>query len=171
MSDAAHPGHTPAFSRLRELVRGINVAMLTTVAADGHLRSRPMATLALDEADASLWFFTADDTEKAREIVDQSAVGLSYAEPAKQDYVSLSGRAAIVRDPAKARELWTPFAKVWFPDGPDDPRLVLIRVTIEAAEYWDAPGGRMVQLYSRAKAAITGHLPEGFGEHAKVDLG
>jgi general stress protein 26 len=52
---------------LTRLIRGIKVAMFTTVCADGSLHSRPMAT---QEAflDCSLWFFTRLDAPKVNEI-------------------------------------------------------------------------------------------------------
>ena len=57
----------------------------------------------------------------------------------------------------------------WFPEGVDDPHLALVKVTIEAAEYWDAELGKMRQLLKMARAAITGHPPKmAPGEHGRV---
>ncbi|HYD85338.1 MAG TPA: pyridoxamine 5'-phosphate oxidase family protein [Opitutus sp.] len=163
-------GRAEALNKLRDLINDINFAMLTTVAADGSLRSRPMATLQFDTETGELWFFTAQDSPKADEIAEEHQVGVSYASPGKQDYVSISGRARIVRDQSKMAELWTPMAKLWFPKGLDDPRLALLRVEIEAAEYWDSPSGMMVGLYGLAKLAITGKPPKHTGENVKIDL-
>lgn len=163
-------GRAEALQKLRDLVNDINFAMLTTVASDGSLRSRPMATLQFDSETGVLWFFTALDSPKTDEIAGEHQVGLSYASVAKQDYVSISGRARIVRDRAKIAELWTPMAKIWFPTGVDDPRLALLRVEIEAAEYWDSPSGMMVELYGLAKLALTGKPPKNTGENVKIDL-
>lgn len=159
-----------ALNKLRQLITDINFAMLTTVSSDGMLRSRPMATQQFDTVTGELWFFTADDSAKANEVAHEQHVGISYASPAKQDYVSISGRARLIRDRKKAAELWTPMAKIWFPDGLDDPRLALLCVEIEAAEYWDSPSGMMVELYGLAKLALTGRPPRKVGDHAKIDL-
>ena len=156
-------------NKLRELIGAINIAMFTTAAADGSLRSRPMATLQFDYTAGELWFFTADDSPKTDEIAGDQRVGLSYASTGRQDYVSISGRARLVHDRAKIAELWSPMAKIWFPAGPDDPRLALLCVEIDAAEYWDSPSGMMVELYGLAKLALTGKPPSNLGEHAKVD--
>jgi len=96
--------------------------------------------------DGSLWFFTAIDSPKAKEIERRSKVNVSYANRDKQQYVSLSGTARVVRDAAKAAELWEPNAAAWFPKGPSDPNVGLIRVDIESAEYWDSATGKMVYL-------------------------
>lgn len=162
------PAHSEALEKLAELIAELRVAMLTTVATDGTLRSRPMATLDYDARDGSLWFFTADDSPKIEEIQGERQVGLAYASPEKQRYVSVSGRAWFLRDRARIAELWTPLAKMWFPQGVDDPRLVLLRVEIEAAEYWDSPSSRMVRLAGLAKARLTGQPPQDLGEHVKL---
>lgn len=159
-----------ALEKLRELIAEINFAMLTTVSADRSLRSRPMATLQFDTQAGELWFFATDDSPKVDEISIERQVGLSYSEPSKQSYVSVSGRATLLRDTEKAAELWTPMAKLWFPKGLDDPRLVLLCVEIESAEYWDAPANAMVQLYELAKRGLSGEgEEEPLGEDVKID--
>ncbi len=158
-----------AIEKFQALVKDIKMAMLTTVAADGSLRSRPMATLSTD-FDGDLWFFTSDDSPKVDEIIEDQHVGLAYSSFEKQEYVSVSGVAGLVRDPERARELWTPAAKVWFPAGPTDPHLVLLRVSVKSIEYWDAPSSKMVILYGMAKAILTGDKPKNLGEHKKIQV-
>ncbi|HSN72474.1 MAG TPA: pyridoxamine 5'-phosphate oxidase family protein, partial [Steroidobacteraceae bacterium] len=134
--------------KLAELISEAEVGMLTTRDLDGTLRSRPLAALQVSD-DGDLWFFTSVKSPKIREIEEDNRVNVSFARPSDQNYVSLSGRARILRDPKKAHELWTAWAKVWFPDGPDDPELVLLNVRAEKAEYWDTSDsivGRTVGL-------------------------
>lgn len=170
MKTETPPTHVQALAKLRELVTDVRTAMLTTVTSEGRLRSRPMVTQQVDIEDAEIWFFTADDAPKVNEIFHEQQVGLAYSCPEKQTYVSISGRAYVIRDPARAKELWTPLAKAWFPQGPSDPRLALLRVEVEQAEYWDSPSSKMVQLYALAKSAITGKPPAELGENVKVNL-
>jgi len=80
-------------------------------------------------------------------------------------FVALSGTGQILKDRAKARELWNPLAGAWFPDGVDDPNLALLRVEVEKGEYWDPGSSRMVQMFAMAKAAITRTPPKNIGEH------
>ncbi|CAF1579989.1 unnamed protein product, partial [Rotaria sordida] len=68
-------------------------------------------------------------------------------------FVSVSGKAEFVDDKAKLKELWSSYLKVFFPQGLDDPDLILMKVTANYGEYWDSPSSKMVQLYSMAKAA------------------
>lgn len=134
-----------ATRKVAMMIRGIKVAMLTTVAPDGGLHSRPMATQEID-FDGSLWFFTKASSPKVGEIRDDSDVNLSYASPEDHRYISLSGKATIVRDPEKAKELWNPAYRMWFAQGLDDPDLVLLRVDVRFAQYWDMLAGGMVVL-------------------------
>ncbi|MDX2188097.1 MAG: pyridoxamine 5'-phosphate oxidase family protein [Opitutaceae bacterium] len=149
------------------LIEDIKFAMLTTVTAEGELRSRPMATLKAP-FEGDLWFFTADASAKVDEILNERQVGLSYAAPDKQKYVSVSGLASLVRDKSRMRELWTPAAKAWFPEGVDDPTIALLRVRVQAVEYWDSPSSKMVQLLGYLKSVTTGKPLETVGEHKKV---
>jgi general stress protein 26 len=71
-----------AVRKLGEMIKEIEVAMLTTVDDDGTLRSRPMVTQKTD-FDGDLWFFTRADSPKVDEVRRAEAVNLSYATPAK----------------------------------------------------------------------------------------
>ncbi|MFE6234210.1 pyridoxamine 5'-phosphate oxidase family protein [Cellulosimicrobium sp. NPDC057862] len=152
--------------KVRELVKDERIAMLTTVAEDGSLVSRPMGVQAVD-FDGDLWFFAATDSHKVAEIARDSAANAAFS--GNSSWVSLSGRATLVHDPDKVRELWNAVADAWFPDGPDTPGVVLIRLHAESAEYWDSPGGRVATLFSLVKAKVTGRPYEG-GENETVEL-
>lgn len=155
--------------KLAEMMKDIKVAMLTTVEPDGTLRSRPMMVQDV-EFDGDLWFFTAAGSAKVQETRRSDEVNVSFASFDKQRYVSVSGRASLVRDRSKIEELWNPLFKAWFPDGLDDPDLALLKVNVDQAEYWDSPSGKMVALAGFVKALATGERIEG-GDNQKLDLG
>jgi general stress protein 26 len=162
-------GRKEPITHLRQLIHGIRVAMMTTVEADGCLRSRPMWTLDRD-FDKELWFFTREHSAKVDEVEHDHHVNLAYADPSKDRFVSVSGRCRLVLDKEQARELWNPTFKAWFPNGLDDPELALLCVKVEKAEYWDIPSGRMVQLIGFVKAALTGEpYQPGGNEKVQVD--
>lgn len=163
MEDSRHN----AIEKIRELTRDIDFCMLTTIDA-GHLRSRPMSTQDAD-FDGDLWFFTSDETHKIDEIAKDNRVCASYAKPGSDTYVSISGRAEVVRDRAKMEELWSPILKAWFPEGLNDPHLCLLKVSAEQAEYWDSSSGKLVQLFGFLKAIATGEEAS-WGENKKVAL-
>jgi general stress protein 26 len=147
---------TAQFETLRKLVHDLQIAMLSTVAADGTVLSRPVQTLDFD-ADGVFWFATAADSDKALEIRHNPHVGLSYADRGDNSYVSISGPARLVRDQARIDALWSPAMSIFFPQGKDDPNLTLVRVEIERAEYWNGPGTLVGKMLYLAAAAITGN--------------
>ncbi len=153
--------------RLRELIEDIDFCMLTTVDAEGALRSRPMSTQQA-EIDGDLWFFTSADTGKVNELAADSRVNLSYVSKEKARYVSISGTGEVFRDRAKMKELWKPILKVWFPEGLDDPDLALLKVTVDQAEYWDDSSSSMVRFFKLVKSAMSGKSYE--AENRKIDF-
>lgn len=151
---------------VHELIKDQHTCMLSTISPDGAIVSRPMATQQT-EFDGDLWFFAAADSAKAIEIQRNPRVNAAYA--GTSTWVSLSGTASIVRDRAKARELWNPVVEAWFPEGPEDENVVLIHVEADTAEYWDTPGGRVASVISLVKAKVTGKPYDG-GENETVQL-
>jgi general stress protein 26 len=156
-----------SIEKVKELIEDIDFAMLTTIAG-GKFRSRPMSTQKF-EFDGDLWFFTSDQTHKVDEIQADNRVSVAYANPDDNVYVSVFGRAEVVKDRAKIEELWNPILKAWFPEGLDDPTLCLLKVSVEEAEYWDSPNSKLVQIVGFVKALVTGQQADG-GEYGKVSL-
>lgn len=144
------------FEVLRDIVGRIRIAMLVSLDEQGLLHSRPVHTLDFDQ-NGELWFFVAAESGKVHEIDQhQGQLNLSYADPAKQDYASITGHGELLRDPARIEQLWTKWAGLWFPAGPKDPNLLLLKVRIEHAQYWDAPGSTVGRLWGLTKALLTG---------------
>jgi len=135
---------------LLEKIKDIHVAMMSTVAADGSLNSRPMATQEAGK-DGDLWFFTYENAPKVGEVEQDQQVNISYTKPDANLFVSVSGRAELVKDRKKIKSLWKPLMKAWFPNGEDDPALALLKVHVDHAEYWDAPSGKMGGLFAILK--------------------
>ncbi len=159
---------TEAVERLRGMLKGIRIAMLTTQGAEGQLRSRPMATQELDE-DGVLWFCTGKSTSKVEEIARNQEVNLSYVSESDERYVSVSGTAEPVDDEGKLEALWNPLLKAWFPQGLEDPDLTLLRVKVDHVEYWDVTSGKLVQLAGFVKAVLTGTPAKG-GTYERLDV-
>lgn len=157
--------------RLAELASRIDTvrfAMFTSVDEYGHLISRPMTNQEMDE-DGNLWFFTSTNTDLWENIAVRPEVNVAFSEPDKQLYVSVSAQAERVVDRSKIKQLWNAAVQAWYPHGPDDPHVMLIKVVPHAAEYWDTNGNAMVQLFKMAKAVLSGSTPDG-GAHGKLRM-
>jgi general stress protein 26 len=113
------------------------------------------------EFDGDLWFFALDDSAKAAEIREHPQVNVGFADDKHQAWVSISGRATLSHDREKMEELWAAPLEVWFSDGLDTPGIVLVQVSAETAEWWEASSSRAKRLIGAVRAAVTGD-PEKF---------
>ena len=163
----AHDQTAQGQDKLSELIKDIRFAMFTTHKIQGHLHSRPMTTQNKTITDDSLWFFMSRSGDPVSEFQGDDQVNVSYANPSSDTYVSVTGTAHVVDDPARKQALWNKAAQAWFKGGVDDPDLALVRVKIEHADYWDVKENKLVQLYKMAEAAMTGKQPE-LGEHGHI---
>ena len=160
-------------AKLYEQIDDIEIAMLTTRRADGHLQSRAMATQKR-AAGADLWFVTLDDSEKLQDLSADPHVNLAYYKDRTREWISVSGLAHVTRDRQKIHELYAPDWKAWFPKGDDprhgtkdDPRMVLIGVDVHAAVFLEVNKPQPVVLFELVKGWLTGSTPE-IGETHRV---
>lgn len=150
-----------------ELLKDQRLSMLTTVAPDGTLISRPMA-LQEAEFDGDLWFFAERTSRKVAHVATSPQVNVTVGSGGS--WVSLTGRASLVTDDARKKELWSAGVAAWFGDaGPEDDGVVLIKVYGDSAEYWSSAGGRLSTAISFAKSKLTGERYDG-GENERVEL-
>lgn len=155
--------------KLREIVKAIDICMLTTFDERGDPHSRPMSNNREIEFDGDLWFFTYGSSHKVDEIGRTPKVNASFADPDAQQYASLTGHAEIVRDRAKIEELWQPQLKAWFPEGVDTPDIALLKVSVDRAEYWDGSQSMVAHAVGLISSLVAGK-PAQLGENEKLDL-
>ena len=141
---------------LRELIKGIDIAMFTTIGDRGFPVSRPLSTQQAEFDGKLLWFFVRGNSPKVAEIARNPKVNVAYASKDANAYISVAGKADLVRTRAKIRELWNDALKVWFRKGLDDPELALIRVRVHSIEYWEGPSTGIGKLVGFVAAAVTG---------------
>lgn len=152
-------------TQLLELARGTTLCMLTTTDASGTFFSRPMTSQQVDD-DGVVWFIAARDSRKVAQIGANANASVTMT--GDGSWVSLSGRAAVVEDLDKLRELWSSMVEAWLPGGPEDPNAILVRLDVDGAEYWSSPGSRVATFVSLLKAKVTGESAD-IGNHAVVE--
>lgn len=126
------PDREAGLEKLRELIEGMHVPMLTTQAEDGRLLSRPLGTQG-GERDGDLCFVTGSDSGKVCEIEANPQVNVAYASKHENTYVSIAGLASVTRDRATIAANWTPAMSFFFPEGKDDPNLCMLRMQAQSA--------------------------------------
>jgi general stress protein 26 len=151
---------------IEKLVAKASIALVTTVAEDGSLVSRPLA-VQQREFDGDLWFFTEDPSAKTAQVRANDQVNVAMQ--AGHGWLSISGRGSVSTDQATIDELWNTGAEAWFEGGRHDPAVALLRVEAVTAEYWTSKAPMVVTLAKYAKAAVTGGRPD-VGESKVVEL-
>lgn len=151
---------------LKDLIKSFDTAMFITRSGES-LHARPMAIAGTEEANI-LWFVTSNDSPKIDELKNDSRASATFQSSSR--FVGLSGNAALVTDRWKIIELWKPAWKAWFKDE-NDPTIVLIRVVVKDAEFWDNAGTRGIRYaFEAVKAALTGTEPDPIeGIHGRID--
>jgi general stress protein 26 len=139
-------------SELHEMLEHMQIAFLTTIGGDGHLRSRPMQ-LQRHDPDGVLWFATSLESHKIEDLRHDSRCCVAFLR--NSSYVSVAGKAELVKDRKKIEELWSATWRGWFPEGPGEPELVLLKVVPEHVEYVHPSGGTVKSLLTRVKNALT----------------
>ena len=144
-----------AIAKLKEIAEAARICMFTTFADSPPLQSRPMALQSVD-SDGKMYFFSAVNSDKNKEIQTNDAVQLFFCNTGSNEYLNVFGKAAITNDRAKIKELWSIWAKAWFQDGPEDEKISLLVFTPKKCEYWDTKHHKMVQLLKIATSIVTG---------------
>lgn len=155
----------------QNLLGRFDTGMLITHAGNNTLHARPMAVAQVDDQ-CDVWFLTDVDSPKSREIRANDQVMVTFQNK-RDEFVTLNGRAELVRDPQKIDELWQEGFKVWFPGGKTDPNLGLVHVQAVQGEYWDNAGANKVSyMLESLRAYIQGDRPqvqEG-SQHGKLNI-
>jgi general stress protein 26 len=125
-----------------ELIKDIDICMFVT-RSNGSVRGRPMSNNGKVEFDGDNWFFSYRDSGKVAEIEADPTVELAYIATDRGTWVSVEGRAEVVEDDARKRELWEEDLEDWFQGGPDDDRIVLLKVRADRIHAW-AQGEELV---------------------------
>jgi general stress protein 26 len=154
-----------ATAKVLQIMRDSRFCMVTVAAADGSLLARPMTPMEVTD-DGDVWFFVDHTAEQAGQVTARPPVNLSFSDGST--WLSVAGRGEVVLDRARIEALWTPEVGAWFPGGKDDPKLALLHVASDSAEYWDSPGGRVASVLSFVKAKVTGETLD--TDNATVDL-
>jgi general stress protein 26 len=149
------------------LIRSIRFVMFTSRDAGGLLQSRPMTVQSVAQDDEDLWFFMSRASNLVEQLAADPMVNVAYADTSADVYASLAGEASVVEDAALKDRLFSALARVWFPGGPADPDLALVRVSMRSVEYWIVRENKLVQMLKMARAAATGTPPD-IGEHGTL---
>ncbi|TNE85811.1 MAG: general stress protein [Deltaproteobacteria bacterium] len=133
---------------LIDVMESFDVAMLVTGLAD-EPNGRPMRVAGHEHGD--LWFITAKDSPKATEVTEDAQAMVTLQ--SNTAYALVRGKASLVDDTEKLREMWSTGADLYFPDGPDSDTAVLLRFSPTEGQYWDMRGTKGMKMAKNAAEA------------------
>jgi general stress protein 26 len=149
------------------VVEQAGICMMST-RFEGGLRSRPLEARP-ERGKNIIWFLTDRRGLKDNEVQANPEVCLCFMYPKEKVYLSISGRASVAKDASQAKKLWNREQEAWWPEGPDDPNLLVMKVELDRIEMWDGPASSAVAAFEFAKARWTGTKPN-LGENRKVTV-
>lgn len=127
---------------LSRKMKEIDFAMLATHSGGGAIGSRLISNNREVDYDGSAWFFTEETTLMVSDFKADPAVNLSYQGKSglfsrRPFFLAVQGTAMLIRDKDQFETHWTIGLEKWWPQGPQMPGLVLLKVIGERAHYWD----------------------------------
>lgn len=154
-------------ARVWNILEHNSIGMLTT-RFGGGLRARPLD--ARPDRDEDVIFFVTDVRGlKDDEVKAAPDVCFTVVSDKDKAYLSITGQASVSRDPARASKIWKKADDVWWPGGPNDPNVLVLRIDPATAELWDGPASKAKAAFEFAKARETGEKPN-LGEKRKVTV-
>ena len=127
--------------------------------------AQPM-TAFRDEETGTIWFFTRDDTDLARDAgvgSGQSAM-FHYGSKDQNVWACVHGDLSVHgQDRAIIDRYWNPVLAAWYPEGKDDPHLTILRFEAGDGRVWVNEGGFFKFAFEIAKANATKTLPDAGG--------
>jgi general stress protein 26 len=158
---------TEDIDRVWSLIKEISVAMVVTHSGRGErMRARPMAARpARDEG--AIYFLTDANAPKDQEIEHNDNICLALADNKGQKYLSITGRAEIFDDKDRVKQIWSAYDAAFWRDE-NDPRIRIMRVRPESAEYWEGLGA-VVSVVKLIAAKLSGERVD-LGKNEKVGL-
>ena len=155
MPDTKPLFHEKAVAKIQDMLGNDNIVMFCCNLDAQPFAATPMSTQKVED-DGTIWFFSTRDSERNRHLSRSPRAQVLFGDSGQYDYISLYGRAEVIVDAARAEELWTPFVKVWFPEGPSDPDLTLIRFRPEEGFYWDTQHNKMIAFAKMVASTLVG---------------
>lgn len=131
--------------------------------------AQPM-TAFREEETGTIWFFTRDDTDLAKDVATAQSAMFHYGSKDQHVWACIQGKLSVHgRDRAIIDRFWNPVLAAWYPEGKDDPHLTILRFEAGDGRVWVSEGGFFKFAYEIAKANATKTVPDA-GDVVDVNL-
>lgn len=149
------------FATFREKLDASPFVMIGLDETPDH--SEPM-TAQLDDGDArTLWFFMGRDNRLAM----GGPAMAQFVAKGHDFFACVHGTLTADHDRAMIDRLWSKQVEAWFPEGKEDPNLLLMRLSLDSGEFWESD----ISMSGRLKMLFGSTIqPQEAGSHAEMPL-
>ena len=121
-------------------------------------------TAQLDEdANSAIWFFTKRD----HHLAQMGPAVCTFAGKGHEIFARFDGVLTEETSRERLEKQWSQIVEAWFPEGKDDPNLLMLRMDLGEAEIWDSDLG----LYNNVKMLLGGDVrQEAAKNHVETPL-
>ncbi len=120
---------------IRKKMQMSSFCMMTAQTGRGSFNSQPMSNNGDVEYDGNSYFFSYENSKKIKELTENAQVQLNFNGP-DDLYISVSGKAKLIRTRSKMQDHWQDSLKQWFEQGLETPGIVMIHVVARTIKYW-----------------------------------
>lgn len=142
-----------AIPEIARMLKEIDICVFATRGDGGELHARPMSNNRQVEWDGDSWFFAPSDGRLVAELTAEPTAVNAYRVENGFGFISVSGRTSVETDPSLKKRYWLEELARWFPNGPEDPNVSLIRFTAEHVDWWGESGDGSADLKASAPSA------------------
>jgi general stress protein 26 len=147
--------HVAAIQKMQEMFSDGQILIFCSGLGKFPVDATPMSTQSVDDA-GNVWFFSSKDSGRNENLKKDPRSQLIYSNPSDMDFMSIHGKSEVMIDTKKAEEMWSKHVEVWFPEGPGDSNLTIIKFIPLEGYYWDTKHGKMISMAKWAAAMLTG---------------
>nr|CAA6830099.1 MAG: General stress protein [uncultured Thiotrichaceae bacterium] len=144
--------NTELLDNINDIIEDFSVAMLTSIDVNNKLSACPMTLVCHEEETGIVYFATSEQAGKVSDIENNPHAALTFQ--SNTQFVSLSGMASISNDRELIHKLFKPAWEAWFPEGPGQEDIRLIKFNADQGEYWDMSGFYGLKFLWNAGKAI-----------------
>ncbi|NNC70920.1 MAG: pyridoxamine 5'-phosphate oxidase family protein [Flavobacteriaceae bacterium] len=125
-----------AINKLKSILVNNPTCMLISAMNIKHPSVCPMTVKTIED-NGDIWFLSYKDSEHYENIQKDPNVLLTFANDIDQQYLSITGNGVHSDSEELINILWDDSDKQWYANGRNDENIVVLKVAINDAYYWD----------------------------------
>lgn len=158
-----------AIEKLQEMVDNIDIGMVCTYPKEsGYVHAVPMSRQEVDEQ-GNIWFLFSSESETFSNLQESNKVSILFSKPSDQNYLNTNGIATISQDQERIDKYWNKYVEGWFEKGREDPRIRILKVSVQDAHYWDTKTNKLFTFFKVVASGITGSKMD-VGREGSLDI-